>query len=520
MSIRKESLHESYDVIVVGSGMGGLTAGAGLAARGKHVLVVERHDRPGGYVHGFRRKKYHFDAGAHVVSAAEPVGVEGAFLDDVLRALGVRELVEFRALDPYYTAAFPDMRFTVPATVSGFTSAHSDCFPHERKGIRAFVRTCAKMTREERARPSGTSVLDLDPDRFPLHAALARATLQDVLDDHLTDGRAKAVLATWWPYLGVPPSRLAFTSWASMFTSQVHGIYYAVGGLQNLANAMVTALERHGSEFLPRSTVRRILIEDGQVRGVRLENGQRIAAPVVVSNADALQTFEELIGAEHLPAGHLDSLRTTEPSVSALMVYLATGLDLGAREGATPETFVFGSWDHDENYETLLAGRPEMFLISVPTLVDPTLAPEGEHLVILASLIAYDGGSWRQRKDPAAEALLASADLVVPGLAEAVTFMEVGSPRTMERYTLNRDGAVYGWAHLPPARGPRLGQTTPVEGLFLAGHWTTPGAGVVSVTVSGFQAAGLVLGDRRPAPLVLGDLLRATTATPAASPGT
>src|SRR5947209_6769557 len=109
MSVRRESRAETYDAVVIGSGMGGLSAAALLAKAGKRVLVVERHDRPGGYAHSFKRGKYHFDSAAHATSAAESTefGHPG-LLDQLLRLLGVRERCNFLPLNPYYTVAFPD----------------------------------------------------------------------------------------------------------------------------------------------------------------------------------------------------------------------------------------------------------------------------------------------------------------------------------------------------------------------------------------------------------------------------
>src|SRR5262249_59475028 len=105
MSVHRESRHESYDAVVVGGGMGGLTAAALLAKEGLRVLVVERHDRPGGYAHAFRRKGYTFDSAVHLVGGCEsaPGGGPG-LLDGLLRRLGVRERCTFLRADPFYCA--------------------------------------------------------------------------------------------------------------------------------------------------------------------------------------------------------------------------------------------------------------------------------------------------------------------------------------------------------------------------------------------------------------------------------
>jgi prolycopene isomerase len=184
------------------------------------------------------------------------------------------------------------------------------------------------------------------------------------------------------------------------------------------------------------------------------------------------------------------------PSLSAFVMYLATDLDVQQLD-ATHEMFFFRSWSHDDTYRQLLAGQPSGLSISVPTLIDPSLAPSGEHLISATTLIPYDlGASWRTEKGRYANRLLEELEAVFPGVRGHVTFAEGASPRTMERYTLNLTGAIYGWEVSPKQVGRgRLAHKTPIRGLFLSGHWTQPGGGVYGVIASGLQAAQEVAGD-------------------------
>lgn len=500
MSVQRESRQESYDVVVVGSGMGGLSAATALAFLGKRVLVVERHDRPGGYAHSFQRRRYRFDSAAHVTSGCEPLGFgEGALIDHLLRVYGVRDRCSFIRLNPFYTAVFPDFRIDVPTGTQEFIEAHARHFPREEKGLRKFLRLCIRVNREMKVLPADSSSYDALnlPERAPLLHEYRDATAADVLDRYVSDARLKAILTALWTYQGLPPRRLAFVRWAPMLMSFIHtGVYYVEGTMQNLVNAFVTALERRDGELLLRTAVRRILVKDGRVSGVMLENGQRIAAPVVISNADALQTFQELVGPEHLSSAFLDQLRLLRPSISAVTIYMATDLDLARIDGIGHEMFVFDSWDHEDAYRRSIAGQPSAVGLGIPTLIDPSVAPPGEHLITLWALIPYDAvQSWRREKDRYVQGLLDRAETVVPGLRERITFSEGASPRTMERFTLNATGAIYGWEPSPEQAGAnRLRRRTPVDGLYLAGHWTQPGAAIISVIVSGLQTAQLVTG--------------------------
>lgn len=499
MSIRRESLEEVYDIIVIGSGIGGLSAGASLAKAGKKVLMVERHDRPGGYAHAFRRKKYLFDSAVHLIGGCDPVkSDQGGLIDRLLRLLGVRDRCTFLRVNLFYSAVFPGFRLHAPLGIEEYTQAYIQHFPREEKGFGKLIQLCAQINQEVRQFPTELSFWDVIrmPKRFPKLFRYHKATLGKVIDEHLTDPRLKAVFATLWPYLGLPPSRLSFLYWSVMLMSFIEeGAFYCQGSFQNMVNAFVEALQKNGGELLLNSRVRRILVKDRKVAGVILENGQRINTPVVISNADAMQTLQELVGIEHLPSGFMHKVHRMKPSLSAFVVYMSTDLDMQQME-ASHEMFFYRSWNHDETYQNILEGKPSGIVVTVPTLVDPSLAPPDEHLVIATTLIPYEiGASWRQEKAHYADLLLSEIEAVFPDLRDHITFAEGASPRTMERYTLNLTGAIYGWEVSPKQVGRnRLNHQTPIRGLYLSGHWTQPGGGIYGVIVSGLQTAQAVLG--------------------------
>ncbi|MCZ6782700.1 MAG: NAD(P)/FAD-dependent oxidoreductase [Proteobacteria bacterium] len=506
MRFHRESKRDAYDAIVVGAGIGGLTAASLLARAGRRVLVVERHDRTGGYAHSFRRSRYLFDSAVHMVGGCGPSGREGeGLLFRLLDTLGAGDRCVFRPIDPCYTAYYPDLRISAPTGLEEFVRAHLAEFPREEKGLRQLVQDCVNIRTEISAAGDLASPFDVmrHPTRFPTLLPYRRATLADAMDAHLSDPQLKALFGTLWPYLGLPPSRVSFLYWATMLLSYVQdGTYYCRGSFQSFANALADAVEERGGEVLLRSPVRRIRVEGGEVRGITLENGQRIEAPLVISNADLTQTVEELVGTSAFPRRFVRTLQRLTPSVSAFVVYAATDLDL-THFDASHESFLYRTWDHDESYRAVLAGEPSWVTATIPTLSDPTLAPRGEHLMILTTLVpTTPTRHWGDEKERFTQAMLRAADERFPGLTSRLTFAEGATPRTMERYTRNTDGAIYGWAVSPGQVGPgRPANRTPIRGLLLAGHWTQPGGGVYGVVTSGVGAAREALGFTRDAEL-------------------
>jgi prolycopene isomerase len=277
------------------------------------------------------------------------------------------------------------------------------------------------------------------------------------------------------------------------------GPVYVRGSFQALADALAAVVADNGGTLAYDTAASRIGVEDGRVTGVTFEDGREVNAPVVISNADAQLTFEQLIGAEHVPDRLGRRLGRMRPSISAFLLYSASTLPLHEL-GVTAETFVYDHADHDATWADVTAGRIGGTWLSVPTLHDPSLAPEGEHLVIFTSLMPYDiGEPWSEANARVTEQMVDRVEALLPGYRDSITFIDSATPETFHRYTLAHQGAIYGWENTPNQTLPkRLPQQTPIDGLLLAGHWTNPGTGSVRCLLSGLSAAAIVAGHPDP----------------------
>ena len=162
------------------------------------------------------------------------------------------------------------------------------------------------------------------------------------------------------------------------------------------------------------------------------------------------------------------------------------------------EIIVHSSFDSDEEYKALSEGdlANSTLSISIPTLTDPTLAPEKSHCVILFAPAFYclKEGSWQGERARLTEELIKKAEKIIPGLSKSIVVKDSATPLTLERYTLNSGGSTLGWAPSPPMVFNRPPSRTPIKNLYLSGHWTLPGGGISGVISSGWTVARMIGG--------------------------
>ena len=491
----KEAARDRYDVVVIGGGIGGLTCAALLARAGRAVLLVEDHERPGGFARNLTEAGYDFDLGLHVVMS---LGREGPFgqglLHAVLEHLGVEGQLEPVALDPFYAVQLDDERVVLP----GAREAHLDAFaklsPSDAPGIAELFSIYDQSYREILAVPISLGLRDLlgMPIKTPLLFAKRKATLARLLDAHIRDPRVRRVHTALWPYIGLPPSRMGFIPFGAMMASYVgEGAYYCGAGFQALADALANGVTRHGGEVILGTKVAKIGVRDRSVTGVMLESGQQVEASFVISSGDARETFKQLIDAEAVPKRYRRRLERQTPSMSACLLHLGTDLDVASMLAA--QITMVTPYSSEQSYARSVQGSVGAVSVTVPTLTDPARAPEGEHTVVVSAAVPIECGerpAWDARK--VTGEMLAMAEKALPGLSSRITFVPGGGPAKEPR--LRYLGPIYGWA-LPPnqAAAYRLPHETPIHGLWLCGHWTQPAGGIWGVVASAIQTARLLL---------------------------
>jgi prolycopene isomerase len=481
-----------FDVIVIGAGIGGLTAGALLANRGMKVLLVEQHSKPGGYCSTFRRGPFVFDVAVHLVGGCE----EGGLVDEVLRAARVRDEVKFARVSPMYLAVRGGERVEVPSDLHEFAEVVSRFAPGE-TGVRSLVSKIYDI---------GATLLGFEgepsPEKsFQALSGVANRSYLDFVESYVSDPRALSLLCGLAIYAGLPPAQTDAGLMISMLISYHRGAFYPRGSTQALADAFVSSITNAGGAVRLRRRVGKILLSGGRAHGVELSNGERFTARAVVSNADSTRTLFDLIGEEHLPPPFVRRLGRMKRAVSAVNLYLA----LDGNPGVSHHEMFNLSERHPREWQIFYrprSGVAPFMSVSVPTLLEPALAPEGCHALAVNTFTDDPDLVERFRdeegKDAIREDILSAAERLLPSLRSHIVERrsEVATPRTLIRYTLNTGGSALGWGKYWDQRWPhRLGPHTPVEGLYMAGHWTRGAHGIYGVVKSGKDTAAQVLKD-------------------------
>ncbi len=450
-------------MIIIGAGISGLVCGCYLAKAGMKVLIVEQHDKPGGYCTSFKRKGFTFDAAAHSFGGYRKNGNMQKILDEL------EVDVKIVRYDPSDVLIAPDKKITFWSESHKTIQELQEAFPNESQNIFDFFKFLQN---------SG-----------PLDFVRLRArTFQYLLDGFIADKQLKSLLSL--PVLGnggLPPSEISAFTASKIYTEfLLDGGYYPTGGMQTLSDGIARKFVEYGGKLSLSTPVNKIVVNSNIVSGVIVGNDQFLPATVVVSNCDARQTFLSFLDPAVVQQDLRSKLGIMKPSLSVFVVYLGIDDQLICPINPGVNVWVMQHYDIEKIYRSLIGNILENPIDGFMM----RLSPNKKCLQAFINAPYIDHIFWTKNKSSFTNKFIAKIEEYIPNLSEHILYKDAASPYTMQRYTLNSEGAAYGWAGTPSQLfDPDFRSSLIVKNLYLTGHWTAQTQGVPGVAYLGYETA-------------------------------
>jgi len=502
-----------YDVIIIGAGLGGLTAGAKLAKDGKKVLMIEQHTVPGGCATTFKRKDFIVEVGLHETDGLDNSDPK----TKMFRDLSVFDHVEFVRVPEFYRFTNQRIDIVIPDNHTKAIDVLVKRFPREEKGIRKFFKVILNLGKEINRLPREKwkflMLLPVFPILYPNIMFREKQTLGKLLDSIIQDEDLKLVLLANLGYYHDNPYTMSLFSYAVAQASFFRGGgHYVKGGSQKLSDYLASVIKNNGGEVILRHLVTGIIIEDNKAVGVKYRKTtgsdvetQEAFADYIIANAAIPNVVNELLPPSEVKNRLASDIAKQEIACSLTTVYLGfkkPPKELGNKHYST---FVFS-----ENMTTqsdFIKRKTEDwswsnrgFVFVDYSQIDSQLAPQGKGFGVICTfdyLSDWENLSkeeYKTKKDEVARILTERLNKVIPGIKDEIEYCEVATPKTMKRYTLNPGGTAYGFAQIPKQAGrKRIQQKSPIDNLYFASAWTLPGGGFGGAIRSGYWCAEEIL---------------------------
>lgn len=471
-----------YDVIIIGAGLGGLTAGAKLAKEGKSVLVLEQHDRPGGCATTFKRRDFTMEVGLHEMDGLHPRDIKKRIFDDI----GLGERVKFLPVPEFYRFINENYDLVIPHDPEEAKALLKDAFPGEEKGIDDYFYHVLNVRRVMVANKD-------NPDR----------SLGIFLDEIIGDEDLKLVLLGNLGYYHDDPYSL---SWLYYLNAQ--GSYYGgcasfiQGGSQNLSDALSDLIKEQGGDVRLNQLVTSLDYQGNKVSGVSFKEmkgknkGQsaQATADQFIMNGSIPGLCDILSKKDAAPLAQ--SIKDMAIGASLLTVYYGFNKSLKEIGNKNYSTFIY---DKSVNSQKDILGNnhsdfsTRSFTFVDYGQVDSRLAPEGKSVGAVCAIDypsdweSLERSEYMRMKEDVADIITGRLEKILPGFREAVEYIEVATSLSVERFTLNPGGAVYGFAQ-HPGRSLDYLSVLP-ENVFIASAWGKIGGGFSGAMVSGYMTA-------------------------------
>ena len=513
VSYKQSHIEDQWDVIVIGSGPGGLGAAAVLSKEGKRVLVLEQHYVAGGFSHVFKRKGYEWDVGLHYIGEVHQAHSMARKMFDYVS----NGQIEWAYMGEVYDRIrFGDDEYALQAGNENFRACLKEWFPEEEQAIDAYIQLVIDTTRAfrnymaEKATPKLISSLAGRRMRKPFEEIAQKTTLE-VLQSLTQNKRMIGVLCGQYGDYGLPPGQSSFGMHAILVRHYFRGGSYPIGGASVIADTIAKVIQENGGQVVTKANVVRIEVVNKKVKGVTIADGRTIHAPIVISGAGFINTVQHLLDPETAASSKLlKPSQKIDRSAAHVCLYVGCKQTAEALKMPRSNHWLYPTDDHDENIARYLDDRTEalpLTYISFPSAKDPdwTNRYPGRSTIQAITLAPYDwfanweGTRWMKRGDEYlafkkefTDRLLSELYRVEPQIEGHVDYTELSTPLSTAHFSGHRRGEIYGLAHSPDRFMARdLKARTPIKGLFLTGQDIST-AGIGGALVAGFLTASAI----------------------------
>lgn len=476
-------MKKSYEVVIIGAGVGGLTCGCYLAKSGLKVLIVEQHDKPGGYCTSFFRKGYRFDVGVRYLG-----GVNNGILGNILEELDLKNELDLFQFDPTDKILFPEHEIYIYADPQKTIDSLKDKFPKEKDKIDKFF----KFIR--------------DKNFFNVYLKIKKMTYGELMDSFFSDKKLKFVLnSIVYANTGVMPHEIGALYPILLFRVYLldPGYYPKKGGIQSVPNAFERKFEELGGEIVFFSKVKKIQKrKDGNFE-VIMANNDFVISERIVSNSGLKKFFGEILESSSKEMNRLNF----KTSPSAFIEFLGVNMNIKEKFNVDAGILYFSDYEFSSlpvyDDKNLFSDELSGILCEFTSLHDKSFTSKKTALSFTVLVPYKTKEFWNGYKKEFSEKLLRQMEEKVLKfkIDESIEVKSISTPQVLEKYTSNCYGAAFGLlSSMDQIKSSVFPSKTSVENVYITGHWTTLGfgqGGVSGVALSGRKTAEILLREKK-----------------------
>ncbi len=497
---------ENPEIIVIGSGIGGLCCAGLLAKAGKKVLILEAHSKPGGAAHGFQKSGYNFESGPSLWSGIGTWPTTNP-LGQVLKALNQKvELIKYQD----WNVQIPEGNYNIGVGSKGFINQINSISGKEAiKEWENFIQVIKPIGEAANAIP----LIALSQNKETIFQLLRRSktllkhlksfkylggAFGELVDNSLKD----PFLRNWVDLLcflisGLSKDETNAAAMATLFNDWFKTnayLEYPKGGSESIVKALLNGIYSFGGKLRLNSKVSQIIVKRNKAIGIELESGETILANHIVSNADIWNTVDLI------PTGVVKKWKKQKATTPMCKSFLH--IHLGFNAEGLKNIPLHSIWV--DNWSKGITAERNVVVLSIPSALDPTMAPKNKYILHGYTPANEPWDKWEnlkigskeytKRKEERCSVFWEPIKKLIPDIEERIEIKLLGTPLTHQRFLNTKKGS-YGPA-LSAAEGLFPGNKTPIKNLFLCGSSTFPGIGIPPVAASGVMAANIILGSK------------------------